>query len=199
MKTIKYIISAIILVINSCQNLNKEVNSTNLTSPQEKANEREKLMSSNTALRPSSKFKITIDRKISSASCTQGYILVNNEVIAYTLELPDFANKDYISSIPKDAYTGIIRTDGPKGWRVELLDVPSRENIQIHIGNFTSQIEGCILIGTKVDIDNCSVLNNYKAEAIKKLQDMFNKFTTKLILEEGKTDPIEIEVEITGI
>jgi hypothetical protein len=144
-------------------------------------------------------FKITIDRKIQGASCSQGYILVNNTVIAYTLELIEINNKNYISSIPKDTYSAFIRTDGRKGWRIELKDVPNRQNVQIHIGNFTSQIEGCILIGTIVDIDHCTVLNNYKHEAMKKLEDKFNQFTRDLILNQINTNTIEIQVEITGI
>ncbi len=152
----------------------------------------------NDNLKPS-KFKINIDRKIKGANCTQGYILVNGVVIAYTLELPDVINKDYISSIPKGVYSAFIRTDGRKGWRIELDNVPQRENIQIHVGNYTSQIEGCILIGTKVDLDNCAVLNDFKREAIDTLQKMFNKFTTDLVLGQGTANPIEIEVEISGI
>lgn len=144
-------------------------------------------------------FKISIDRKVKGASCTQGYILINGVVIAYSLELPDVNNQDYISSIPKGTYDAKIRTDGAKGWRIELQDVPSRENVQIHVGNFTSEIEGCILIGTKVDLDNCNVTNTYRHEAMKKLQNKFNEFTTDLILNQGSTSPINIEVEISGI
>jgi hypothetical protein len=92
-----------------------------------------------------------------------------------------------------------IRTDGNKGWRIELQDVPNRPLVQIHVGNFTNDIEGCILIGTKVDIDNCAVLNNYRHEAMTKLQELFNKFTQDLILNQGNTKPIEIAVEISGI
>lgn len=144
-------------------------------------------------------FKINIDRKIKGASCTQGYILVNGEAIAYSLELPDINNANYISSIPKGTYNAKIRADGTKGWRIELIGVPFRDNIQIHVGNYTSQIEGCILIGTNVDLNNCSVTNNYQHEAMQKLQDKFNEFTRDLILNQGSTDPVSIEVEFTGV
>jgi hypothetical protein len=144
-------------------------------------------------------FKINIDRKITGASCTQGYILVNGEAIAYSLELIDFNNQNYISSIPKGTYDAKIRTDGNKGWRIELIGVPRRDNVQIHVGNYTGEIEGCILIGTIVDLNNCSVTNNYRHEAMQKLQNKFNEFTRDLILNQGSTAPINIEVEITGI
>ncbi len=144
-------------------------------------------------------FKINIDRKLKNDSCTQGYLIVNGEAMAYTLELPDKNNANYVSSIPKNTYSAKIRTDGDLGWRVELLDVPNRENIQLHIGNYTRQIKGCILIGTKVDLNKCNVLNSYRHEAMKKLQDKFNTFTRELILNQGIIKPIDIEVEISGI
>ncbi len=144
-------------------------------------------------------FKITIDRKVKGDDCTQGYILVNGEVMAYTLELPDKNNENNLSSVPKGSYEAKIRTDGSLGWRIELFNVPGREHIEIHIGNFTSDIEGCILIGTKVDLDNCTVTNSYKHEAMEKLQNKFNQFTTDLILNQGNTSPINIEVEIIGV
>lgn len=131
-------------------------------------------------------FKISIDRKITGPNCTLGYIAVNSSIIGYTLELPDFNNRDYISSIPKGTYSALIRTDGDKGWRVELIEVDNRENVQIHVGNYTSQIDGCILIGTKVDIQNCNVTNNFRREAIDKLQNMFNQFTSDLILNRNR-------------
>lgn len=144
-------------------------------------------------------FNITIDRKIKGNECTQGYFLINGKPIAYTLELPDKDNEEYVSSIPKGSYDAKIRTDGNLGWRIELLDVPDRENVEIHVGNFTRQIEGCILIGTKVDIKNCNVTNSYKHEAIEKLQSKFNEFTRELILDQGSIEPISIQVDITGI
>jgi hypothetical protein len=144
-------------------------------------------------------FKIAIERKVKGASCTQGYLLVNGVVMAYTLELPDVNNQNYISSIPKGTYDAKIRTDGTKGWRIELLDVPNRGNVQIHVGNFTSEIEGCILIGTNVDLGNCNVTNTYRHEAMEKLQNKFNQFTQDLILNQGSASPINIEVEVSGI
>lgn len=65
-----------------------------------------------------------------------------------TLELPFRFNFSNISSIPAGTYPAKIRTDGSKGWRLEL-SVPGRHNIQIHCGNFPSEIQGCILVGTR--------------------------------------------------
>lgn len=154
---------------------------------------------SNNAAVPAPLFSIRIERKIKSDSCTQGYIVINDKVIAYSLELPDKDNQQYISSIPKGTYSANIRTDGSLGWRVELQDVPGRDNVQIHVGNYTRQIKGCILIGTNVDIDHCNVTNNYRHEAMLLLQKAFNDFTKDLILNKGSREPVKIEVEIAGI
>lgn len=146
-------------------------------------------------------FKIKIERKISGKSCTQGYFSVNDKIIAYTLELPDLNNQKNISSIPKGIYSAFVRNEGNKGWRIELRDVPGRENVQIHVGNYTNEIKGCILIGTKVDLNNCSVLNNYEREAINKLRDIYNELTKELILDDNHSvmKPLNVEVEISGI
>ncbi|PTX14706.1 hypothetical protein C8N40_110135 [Pontibacter mucosus] len=159
----------------------------------------EKSTSYNVTANNDAVFRINIDRKVSGNGCTQGYILVNDEVISYSLELPDLDNINYISSIPKGTYSAKIRTDGSKGWRIELENVPNRKNIQIHVGNYTRQILGCILIGTKVSLENCTVTNNYKHEAMKNLQNKFNQFTENLKLGESPASPVMIEVKISGI
>ncbi len=64
------------------------------------------------------------------------------------LELPFIDNINNVSSIPAGSYPAKVRTDGHKGWRLELT-IPSRSNVQIHSGNTTKQILGCILIGTR--------------------------------------------------
>ena len=38
-----------------------------------------------------------------------------------------------------------VRSDGPKGWRLELQNTGHRSNIQIHRAHRTMAIQGCIL------------------------------------------------------
>jgi len=102
-------------------------------------------------------FKITIDRKAASNDCTMGYLIVDNNVIAYTLELPWLDNQNNVSCIPLGTYKGILRYDNREKWRIQLEDVPNRDNVQIHIGNYTTDTKGCILIGNSADVNNCSV------------------------------------------
>lgn len=65
-----------------------------------------------------------------------------------TLELPWMNNQRRISRVPNGSYlakweeSGNFRT---KLW--ELKGVPGRSEVKFHHGNFTSQIEGCVLLG----------------------------------------------------
>lgn len=111
------------------------------------------------------RFELTIERKTTSSNCTMGYLIANGQVICYTLELPWKDNQNNISCIPVGSYKGILRYDKPDGWRIQLENVPNRTGVQIHMGNYTSQIEGCILVGTDAKVDNCTVLNSSPAYA----------------------------------
>lgn len=48
---------------------------------------------------------------------------------------------------PPGTYRGRVRTDGPLGWRIELLHVPGHTHIEIHIGNYPTDSHGCFLPG----------------------------------------------------
>ena len=79
-------------------------------------------------------------------------LIINGEFACYTLELPWRKNANDISCIPIGKYRGFIRNDirkqGIKGFKIQLKGVPDRVGIQIHIGNWPHQTEGCILVGT---------------------------------------------------
>ena len=77
-----------------------------------------------------------------------------------TLELPWHDNQTDISCIPAGTYNA-RQYDSPKHGRVILLDdVPERSMIEIHAGNFTRQIEGCILAGDSLKyLDGDSILD----------------------------------------
>jgi len=110
-----------------------------------------------------SMFKVTIARKYKSKTCTSGYLGVNGQIVAYTLELPWLGNEPLISAIPDGVYAGIVRYDHADAWRIELKNVPGRGNIQIHTGNTPDNTEGCILIGARLGTDLCSVTGSKKA------------------------------------
>jgi len=73
----------------------------------------------------------------------------------FTLELPWIDNLTNISCIPAGMYR-VTKYESPSKGSVLLLhDVPNRTYVEIHSGNYTSQIDGCILVG-----DGIKYLNN---------------------------------------
>jgi len=118
---------------------------------------------STVAIATPSDFRLTIARKHRSGTCTSGYLAVNGEIIAYTLELPWRGNAPLISSIPDGSYGAILRYDHADNWRIELSGVPGRGNVQIHTGNTPDDTEGCILVGLRLGADLCSVLDSRRA------------------------------------
>jgi hypothetical protein len=120
-------------------------------------------------------FAISISRKHASETCTSGYLSINGRTICHSLELAWNGNKPLISSIPAGKYDAHLRYDGSKGWRVELENVPGltedRSHVQIHTGNTPADSEGCILIGTGISQDLCSVSGS--KDARKKLMKEF--------------------------
>jgi hypothetical protein len=107
--------------------------------------------------------KITIERLYQRNNGTMGYLFVDDVVICYSLEKPWIENINNISCIPKGTYQGFIRYDKNDKWRIQLEGVPNRSGIQIHVGNWTSQINGCILVGMEADVNNFSVYSSQLA------------------------------------
>lgn len=108
---------------------------------------------------------INIQRLSYSRTETMGIMRINN-LRFFTLELPWLDNQKNISCIPTGEYNYIKRVSPGKGYEViELVDVPDRAYIQIHLGNYTRQIEGCILPGTGLkDIDRDGVIDVTNSE-----------------------------------
>lgn len=114
---------------------------------------------------------ITIARTSENASSTTGELFVDGRFVAHTLELPWRNNQSYISSIPVGSYTAHLRFDKSDGWRLQLDDVPGRSGVQLHIGNYPNQIEGCVLVGLAVN--NAESRVELSAEAYDRLRAAF--------------------------
>lgn len=108
-------------------------------------------------------FNLTTVRKHSAADCTSGYLAVNGDIVAYTLEPPWEHDASLISSLPDGTYRGVLRYDHADKWRIELSGVPGRGNIQVHTGNSPDDTDGCILVGSKLGRDLCSIQDSKKA------------------------------------
>ncbi len=72
---------------------------------------------------------------------------VNLLLSVKALELPNRGNQKGISRVPAGKYTCVRRWSEKFGWHYILKDVPNRDFILIHFGNYYTDIRGCILVG----------------------------------------------------
>jgi hypothetical protein len=81
---------------------------------------------------------------------TIGKLFLNGEMFCDTLELPYLDNQRRISCIPEGEYPVRIRLPRESATRdyMHLLvkDVPNRDYILFHIGNFPRDTKGCVLV-----------------------------------------------------
>ena len=114
--------------------------------------------------------------------CTIGRLSIGN-FQCFTLELPDLNNEQDVSCIPPGKYEYYYRKSDHNGHVLELRAVPGRRYIQIHSGNYTSQILGCILVG-----DGIKWINKYS------IPDVTNSKATlkKLLKHAGNAGILEI-------
>jgi hypothetical protein len=118
-------------------------------------------------------FVLSIVRQYSSDVCTSGYLAVNGDIVAYALERPWLGNAPGISSIPNGRYEAVLRYDHSDQWRIELVGVPGRTNVQLHTGNSPDDTEGCILVGKELGDDLCSIKGGTSASAYRDLKVAF--------------------------
>ena len=103
-------------------------------------------------------------RNTFSKKSTIGELFLNGERICDTLENPWVDNQRNISCIPEGVYPVRLRLPRESATRdyLHLLvqEVPNRDFILVHRGNFPSQTQGCILVGlgTEQDVVHNSVL-----------------------------------------
>lgn len=111
------------------------------------------------------KIDLTIDR-IYQDDCTVGVMSHESGFRCMTLELPDKGNQQSISCVPAGVYECFKRVSGRNGNVFELRNVVNRSFIQCHAGNFTSQIQGCILVGDSLkDINNDGIIDITNSKA----------------------------------
>ena len=104
---------------------------------------------------PADGIAIQILRTSDNDSSTTEELFVNGRFVAHTLEKPWEKNRSFISSIPPGNYGGFVRLERDnvfalEFWRIELTGTEPRTNIQIHKGNFPSDVKGCIIVGERV-------------------------------------------------
>lgn len=93
--------------------------------------------------------KLKLLRVSNSDIVTQGVIVddLTGIPLCLTLEEPWRENKRSISCIPVGVYECEYGQNSKGKGVYHVKDVPGRDFVQIHIGNTTLDIEGCILVG----------------------------------------------------
>ncbi|CAM0057442.1 hypothetical protein VPHK406_0166 [Vibrio phage K406] len=90
-------------------------------------------------------------KTIKQPDCTLGVLTVEgSDFRCFTLELPDKGNASNVSCIPAGTYEYFKRVSNANGNVIELRNVVGRKYVQVHTGNFTSDILGCILVGKTI-------------------------------------------------
>jgi len=91
---------------------------------------------------------VVIKRTSQSAEGTFGVMLVNGLPVCVTCERPWLDNHPMTSCIPAGGYHCTQHSSPKFGDVWELQNVPGRTAILIHPGNWPSDSEGCILVGS---------------------------------------------------
>lgn len=89
---------------------------------------------------------------------TIGQLVLYNEIVplwsCYTLELPWRNNQRNVSCIPAGQYFVGHRESERFGHHLHIKNIPGRMWCLFHAGNFSRQVQGCVLVGRSVlDID----------------------------------------------
>jgi hypothetical protein len=71
-----------------------------------------------------------------------GVFILNDVIVGYSLE-------NFDKCIPTGKYRCVKDNHGIHRW-YRLENVPSRTNIEIHVANWSNQLEGCIAIGSYI-------------------------------------------------
>jgi hypothetical protein len=123
---------------------------------------------------------------LDNATKGDGSVIVNGAVIFSfkTLELPWKNNEKMVSCIPAGKYTCVKRNSKKYGVHFHVTNVPDRDMILIHHGNYTSEILGCILPGLgHIDINKDGIIDvTSSIAAMNKLRSILpNKFELEII------------------
>ncbi len=106
--------------------------------------------------------RLKLQRLTDTGDATFG-MLVDGEAneIAITLEPPWRDNRENESCIPPGEYVARRRWSNKHGCELFGIEgVPDRSNIEIHIGNYPRDTDGCVLVGRRssvIDDERCIV------------------------------------------
>lgn len=138
-------------------------------------------------IRMNTKIKALLTRKEMEKKQTLGDLEIseseNTIFNCKTIELPWLNNQRNISCIPAGTYTVVKRTSEKYGTHFQILNVPDRAMILIHAGNYYTQTQGCILVGTgyqDINQDNVRDVVESKKTLLKIYALMPDRFELKI-------------------
>lgn len=103
---------------------------------------------------------------------TFGALKINKELFCLTLEPPDLLNQKNISSIPAQQYECHLH-DSPKFGETFIIEnVPFRDLVLFHKGNWVTNTEGCVIVGSSI----MKLQNEVTQRGIGNSGDTFKKF-----------------------
>jgi hypothetical protein len=125
---------------------------------------------------------IQLRRFLSDARGTLGILKYGNNYW-YSLELPYINNEHNISSIPTGEYE-LKWTFSNKYQRemYQVMNVPNRNGIRIHSGNYINDSLGCILLGQGSDIFNERLQVNNSRIAVQQFEELLNKKSERICI-----------------
>lgn len=91
--------------------------------------------------------RLELVRRAYLREATLGELHVGPTVFA-TLERPWLGNEHDASCIPCGEYRAMWYDSPSKGRVLQLVNVPGRSMIELHVGNYVKDTEGCILVGS---------------------------------------------------
>ena len=105
-----------------------------------------------------------LQRDNQDSARTYGTIGDDAGVLAQTLELPWKNNTPDVSCIVAGTYLCELRWSPEHSRNLYwITGVPNRADVEIHIGNFTSNTKGCVLLADSRDPDGVDVDNSTDA------------------------------------
>lgn len=113
---------------------------------------------------------LTLIRNLFTKDATFGLIVYNQEPICVTLENPWLFNAPNISCCPEGVYKVVKHNSSTYPNTFRLENVPKREGILIHAGNFPENTQGCILPGLSYGVGNRAIAVANSGAAMDKLR-----------------------------
>ncbi|MGH9687742.1 MAG: DUF5675 family protein [Candidatus Acidiferrales bacterium] len=97
--------------------------------------------------------KLELQRDVQTGQGTTGQLFLDGAPFCFTLERPAARFGDPHPCIPAGEYRVTLYHSPHFGRMMPLLaDVPGRDGIEIHWGNYVENTDGCILVGSSTSL-----------------------------------------------